>query len=115
MHEQKDKQPNDILYWRQFVIDFFSQNGVMRQMLLNTNTRETKNFEIGNAILARYFWELIESGVYSIQFQLEGLREKELANGQGMVVECLRAGITYTFKDAVVCQTQTPKDDASLS
>lgn len=81
----------------------------MRQMLLNTSSRETKNFEIGNAILARYFWELIESGVCSIQFQLEGLREKELANGQGMVVECCRAGVIYTFKDAVVRQLNSKR------
>lgn len=74
----------------------------MRQVLWHNINREHKHFEIGNAILPRYFWELIESGVNSIHFQLEGLREKELPNGQGMVVECPRAGLIYTYKDAVV-------------
>lgn len=95
--------PNSMIYWRKFVQDFFSPTGSMRQALCNHTIREFKNFEIGNAILPRYFWELIESGVHSVQFQLEGLREKELPNGQGMVVECPRAALIYTYKDAVVC------------
>jgi len=75
----------------------------MRQALCHNQTSEQKHFEIGNAILPRFFWELIESGVYSVQFQLEGLREKDLPNGQGMLVECSRAGLIYRYKDAVVC------------
>ncbi|KAF8420107.1 LIM-domain binding protein-domain-containing protein [Tirmania nivea] len=98
---EKDKQVNNILYWRKFVADFFSPNGFMRQALCHNQTRESKHFEIGNAILPRFFWELIESGVYSVQFQLEGLREKELPGGQGMLVECPRAGLIYRYKDAV--------------
>ena len=82
--------------------DYFSPTGTMRQNLWNNNRNESKQFEIGNPILARYFWELIESGVNSIQFMLEGMREKELPNGQGMVVECVKAGIIYTYKDAMV-------------
>ena len=75
----------------------------MRQALWHSQTREGKHFEIGNVILPRFFWELIQSGVYSVQFQLEGLRERELAGGQGMLVECPRAGLIYRYKDAVVC------------
>lgn len=74
----------------------------MRQMLWNTHAKEAKQFEISNPILARYFWELIESGVNTVQFNLEGMREKELPNGAGTMVECGRAGMTYWYKDAVV-------------
>lgn len=98
---ERDKQVNNIVHWRKFVGDFFSPHGLMRQALWNNQTREGKQFEIGNAILPRFFWELIESGVYSVQFQLEGLREKDLPGGQGMVVECARAGLIYRYKDAV--------------
>ncbi|KAF8454587.1 LIM-domain binding protein-domain-containing protein [Terfezia claveryi] len=98
---EKDKQLNSIVHWRRFVGDFFSPNGLMRQALWHNQTREGKQFEIGNAILPRFFWELIESGVYSVRFQLEGLRERELSGGQGMVVECPRAGLIYRYKDAV--------------
>lgn len=83
--------------------DFFSSNGLMRQALWHNQTREGKHFEIGNAILPRFFWELIESGVYSVQFQLEAPKEKELPGGQGMLVECSRATLIYRYKDAVVC------------
>lgn len=98
---EKDKQVNTILHWRRFVLEFFSPNGLMRLALWHNQTREGKQFEIGNAILPRFFWELIESGVHSVQFQLEGLKEKDLPGGQGMVVECHRAGLLYRYKDAV--------------
>jgi len=90
------------------VAEFFSTHGLMRHTLWHNQTREVKRFEIGNAILPRFFWELIESGVYSVQFQLEGLKEKELPGGQGMLVECPRAGLIYRYKDAVVCCNPVP-------
>ena len=81
--------------------EFFAPNGCMRQVLWNANARESKQFEIGNPVLARYFWELIESGVSMVQFNLDGMRERELGNG-GAVVECVRAGMVYWYKDTVV-------------
>ncbi|KAF8460258.1 LIM-domain binding protein-domain-containing protein [Kalaharituber pfeilii] len=100
---EKEKKPNDMAHWRKFVADHFSQTGSMRQVLFNSNAKETKVFEIGNPILARYFWELIESGITSLQFTFsEVMSEKPSPNFPGMVnVECGRASMVYWYKDTV--------------
>ncbi|RPB01006.1 hypothetical protein L873DRAFT_1827374 [Choiromyces venosus 120613-1] len=92
------RDPNDINYWRKFVQEFYSQSGVMRQLLWHNNTRETKQFEVTTQVLARYYFTLFESGVQNIQIVLENVREKELAN-QCHIVECPKTSFIYWFEN----------------
>ncbi|CUS13056.1 unnamed protein product [Tuber aestivum] len=92
------KEPNDINHWRRFVSEFYSQNGVMRQLLWHNKKRETKQFEVTTQVLARYYFILFGSGVQNIQIVLENVREKELSN-QSHIVECPKTSFIYWFKN----------------
>lgn len=78
--------------------EFYSPSGVMRQLLWNTSTRETKQFEVTTQVLARYYFILFGSGVQNIQIVLENVREKELAN-QCHAVECPKTSFIYWFEN----------------
>ncbi|KAF3933383.1 hypothetical protein ABW19_dt0205882 [Dactylella cylindrospora] len=87
----------DINYWRQFVRDFYSPTGVMRHNLWQSNTKETKRFEITTPVLARYYFSLYEYGIKSIQLVMDNAREREI-NGISLV-ESSRASFIYWFEN----------------
>lgn len=101
-HSQSQKQNNDINTWRSFVGDSWSPSGVMRQILWHSLSKERKQFEIPTAVLARYFYTSIESGVKNIQLTVENAKERELPGASGTIVECSKATMIYWFTNGSV-------------
>lgn len=101
-----DRQPNDMTHWKTFVGRFFSEDGVFKQSLLDyaPQNGKSKNFEICNPALPRYYYTQFQSGVQNIQLTMDGLTEKEFGNNCHYV-ESNRAKFIYWFKNGtqVVC------------
>ncbi|KAK8247536.1 LIM-domain binding protein-domain-containing protein [Phyllosticta capitalensis] len=97
-----NRQPNDLLYWKQFVGRFFTENGVFKQTLLDYGAQTTnpgsKNFEICTLALPRYFYTQFQSGLENLQLTMDGLVEKELGNSCHYV-ESARAKFIYWYKN----------------
>ena len=93
---QARKQPNDLTYWHSFVEDFFSQKGVLRQLLWSSETKESKQFELSTPSLPRYYWAHFNSGITNIQMSFSNAIEKNLP-GVGRSVESPRSSFVYWF------------------
>ncbi len=60
---------------------YFSSVGVLRQKFWSSVDDSTKQYEISNPVLARYYWTNFNSGVQKVQMMLENAKEKDLQNG----------------------------------
>ncbi|TPX43726.1 hypothetical protein SeMB42_g02893 [Synchytrium endobioticum] len=87
-----------IQYWRMFVTEFYSENGILKYSPWNATHRQIRTFEMGPAILPRYFQVNFESGVGHIQVVVEQVRECNInLPDVGCILEAPRASIIYHF------------------
>ena len=99
-------------YWQNFVERFYSQTGVLRQELCSSDDFSTKEYQISQPTLARYYYTHFSSGVQNIQMILENAREKDLPNG-GHYVESVRSCFIYWFSNG--CQVRMILGVASVN
>ncbi|KAJ5226032.1 Transcriptional activator ptaB [Penicillium chermesinum] len=57
----------DIQYWQSFVDRFYAPTGVLRQNLYDSQTGHSKQFEISNPALARFYYTQFTTGIRQIQ------------------------------------------------
>ncbi|RYP51091.1 hypothetical protein DL768_003497 [Monosporascus sp. mg162] len=103
------KGRDDLGYWQEFVSRFFSRNGVFRFNLFTylnneTNTEEqgtSKQYEIAQPALARYFYTHFTSGMRNMQLTFEkGTVDKSLPTGH--FIENPKASLIYWYDNSHV-------------
>jgi hypothetical protein len=93
---QRSKQQEDLIYWMNFVNQFFSPRGVLRHSLWMTDESSNKQYEIPFSALPRYFHTHFESGVKTMQLVTENGTEKALPNS-GHYIESQKSTLVYWF------------------
>ncbi|RYP22845.1 hypothetical protein DL765_001441 [Monosporascus sp. GIB2] len=103
------KGRDDLVYWQDFVSRFFSRSGVFRLNLLiypnnETNIEEqgnSKQYEIAQPALARYFYTHFTSGMRNMQLTFEkGTVDKSLPTGH--FIENPKASLIYWYDNSHV-------------
>ncbi|RYP19673.1 hypothetical protein DL767_009607 [Monosporascus sp. MG133] len=103
------KGRDDLGYWQEFVSRFFSRSGVFRLNLFvypnnETNTEEqgnSKQYEIAQPALARYFYTHFTSGMRNMQLTFEkGTVDKSLPTGH--FIENPKASLIYWYDNSHV-------------
>ncbi|KAF1808887.1 hypothetical protein P152DRAFT_404485 [Eremomyces bilateralis CBS 781.70] len=95
------EKENNIAHWRQFVAQFFSDEGTLRHILSDMSDHHTKQFDIQHSSLPRYFLVQYDSGIDQIQIILEGTSTRDLGGGLSSV-ESSRAKFLYTFRNGTL-------------
>ncbi|RUS17400.1 LIM-domain binding protein-domain-containing protein, partial [Endogone sp. FLAS-F59071] len=94
----KGAQAADINFWRKFIADFYSENGVMKYELVDPIKSQKRNFELTTALLPRFYQINFDSGVQSIQMTIEDSKDYLLSTG-APIVECGLASLYYHFRN----------------
>ncbi len=79
------RRADDFSYWQDFVESFFSPKGILKQAMWSASDNSTKQFEISNAALARYFLLHFQSGIQNIQMIPENAVERTMNGGNHVV------------------------------
>lgn len=79
--QQPRRRADDFSYWQDFVESFFSPKGILKQAMWSASDDSTKQFEISNAALARYFFLHFQSGIQNIQMIPEHAIERNMNGG----------------------------------
>ncbi|PCD28233.1 hypothetical protein FGRA07_03372 [Fusarium graminearum] len=94
------KGRDDLSYWHNFAMRFFSQNGVFRHSLHITDAEDTtdKQYEIAYPAIARYFHTHFGSGVKSIQLVMDkGTTDRPLP-GDCHCIENAKSSLVYWYE-----------------
>jgi len=91
--QQDRRRADDISYWQNFVDEFFSAQGILKQSMLSANDNSAKQFEISTPALARYYYLHFNSGIQNIQMFIDSVREKNLNGG----IHILEANSTFIY------------------
>lgn len=100
MGAQGTRTQDDLSYWTNFVIRFFSPNGVFRHSLHITDVDDTtdKQYEIPYPAIARYFHTHFGGGVKNIQLIMDkGTTDRPLP-GDCHCIENSKASLVYWFE-----------------
>lgn len=79
--QQFRRKADDFSYWQDFVESFFSPKGILKLTLWSASEDSTKQFEVSNAGLSRYFFLHFQSGIQKIQMALESAVERPANSG----------------------------------
>ncbi|RIA95933.1 LIM-domain binding protein [Glomus cerebriforme] len=95
----ENQNKKDIGYWRRIVSEFFSEEGRMIYGLCDENGG-SRNFDIPNPVISRFFQVNYESGVTSIQLTMNNIKENfSIANYiYNSTVEA-KASLIYNYED----------------
>ncbi|GAB5586753.1 hypothetical protein Unana1_01653 [Umbelopsis nana] len=88
-------QTKEISFWQKVVGDFFSDNGIFRHEMTNTQD-EKKVFEIPASLLARFYLTYFQSGAVQMHWTMESTNEFMLTTGS-LAVECAQASLIQYF------------------
>ncbi|KAF4600526.1 hypothetical protein EYR38_005155 [Pleurotus pulmonarius] len=95
-------------WWKELIKDYFAPKAIMKFTLWKDNSRqEAKPFEIGTAILPRFFLVTAQSGVKSMSLSLDGARERLFTTGHS-VIECVTAVWTYKYTNGYTVTLRGP-------
>lgn len=75
---------------------FYAPTGTLRQNLYDATTGHSKQFEISNAALARFYHTQFTTGIRQIQMVIEGPRESPGPAAGGHAVES-KVSLIYWF------------------
>lgn len=100
--KSKDNKENNLLYWNNFVQQFFSQKGLFRHTILiqdpNESSTTERQYEMSYPALARYFHTHFDSGVKTMQLILDkGTIDRSLPNDCHFI-ENSNASLVYWFQ-----------------
>ena len=95
----RDGDPKELRTWQEFVNNYFTVDGNLRQQLYNARDGGDKRFQLGAAALPRYYWKHFTSGVKQIQLHYESAREIDLPNGAHFVIAV--ATTTHIFHNGI--------------
>lgn len=117
MTAQSSKPRDDLSYWQGFVAQFFAERGVFRLNLFiypnnEANAEEqgtSKQYEITQPALARYFHTHFTSGIRNMQLTFEkGTIDRPLPNNCHFI-ENPKASLIYWYDNSHVCH-RNPRD-----
>lgn len=100
---QNKNEATDIQYWQNFVDTFYAPTGVLRQNLHDAHTGHSKQFEISNPALARFYYTQFTTGIRQIQMVIEGAHENPVNTPGAHLVESRLSLIYWFFNDTQVC------------
>ncbi|KAF2428706.1 hypothetical protein EJ08DRAFT_316036 [Tothia fuscella] len=92
-----DQAPNDMMYWRRLVNQHFTEDGVFRVIVKQSNG-VNKTFEVNAAALPRYFFMHYENDMDQIQLLLDGTQEQNISETHQFITTN-SARMVYWFRD----------------
>ncbi|KAF8499300.1 LIM-domain binding protein-domain-containing protein [Gautieria morchelliformis] len=99
-NEQGDRLKYD--HWNKIITEFFHHHAYMKLTLWKDNDRrEAKPFEIGPNVIAMLFLVSCQAGVLSMNFVLDGARERAIGPSTAFI-ECADAQWIWRFCDGHV-------------